>query len=221
VGPYAPDVWKGGTIASIEDDKWVVTQFAYFGDNAPADDKGFLRFAHSLDAPDVAGFLSVAEPVSDFCEISMRTCRMIRFEKLGAFPDRLLAVADAVCSLNPVYGQGMNKAANEAVFLNQSLRDYLDCHDSLDGFSDGFRCGLPGVGAEWGWQLTRAADLSFKRAVGKRKAADKLLSRYMKRLLMRAAENLDVRSEIMDAMMLSNSPQSLIRPRMILRAMGL
>ncbi|MFB3040713.1 MAG: FAD-dependent oxidoreductase [Candidatus Poribacteria bacterium] len=221
VSPYAPNVWKGGIIAGVEDDKWVVTQFGYFGDKAPADDNGFLQFARTLDAPDVADFLSTAEPVSEFCEIGTRTCRMIRFEKLDAFPDRLLAVADAVCSLNPIYGQGMTKAANEAVFLNQSLGDYLANHDSLDGFSDIFRRGLPDVGAEWAWQLTRAADLSFNRAVGKRNAGDKMMVRYMRRLLLRATENLDARSEIMDVIMLVKSPQSLMNPRTILRAMGL
>ncbi|MFT5500556.1 MAG: 2-polyprenyl-6-methoxyphenol hydroxylase-like FAD-dependent oxidoreductase [Woeseiaceae bacterium] len=220
VNPYAPGMWKGGIIAGVEDDKWVVTQFGYFNDHPPADEAGFMQFARSLDAPDVADFLSSAQPASAFCRIGMRDCKIFRFEKLDAFPERLLAVGDTVCSLNPVYGQGMTKAANEAVYLRRSLEEHMLKNLTLDGFSNKFRRGLPDAGANWGWQLTRAADLSFRKAIGNRSAVDALMVRYMKRLLLRATNNLDARSGIMDATMLIKPPQTLLRPGMIMHAFG-
>jgi hypothetical protein len=42
----------------------------------------------------------------------------------------------------------------------------------------------------------------------------------MKRLLLRATNNLDARSGIMDATMLIKPPQTLLRPGMIMHAFG-
>lgn len=217
---YEPSTPKGGVIARVENDNWLVTQYGYFGQHAPPDDAGFLRFARSLESPDVERFLTGAEPVSEFCKIGIRECRMMRIDKLDASPDRLLAIGDTVCHLNPVYGQGMTKAANEAAYLWRTLADHLADTDCLDGFADEFRRGLPDVGASWAWRLTKGADLSFAAAIGERRIADLLMVCYMKRLLTRATESLETRSRIFDATMLAKPPHSLLEPRMILRAMG-
>jgi 2-polyprenyl-6-methoxyphenol hydroxylase-like FAD-dependent oxidoreductase len=221
INSYEPDISKGGIVSRVENEKWVVTQYGYFGEHPPSTENGFLAFARTLDAPDVAKFLELAEPASDFCKIGMRESRINRFEKLDSFPERLLAVGDTVCSLNPVYGQGMTKAANEAVFLNDALDEHMRRHRSLDGFADRFRRGLPGAGAEWGWQLTRAADLSFKKATGKRSIVDAIMVSYMKQLLLRATQNVAARRGILDATMLVKPPHSLMYPRMLMRAIGL
>jgi 2-polyprenyl-6-methoxyphenol hydroxylase-like FAD-dependent oxidoreductase len=161
VNPSTPQMWRGGLIEKIEGGQWIVTQFGYFGDYAPADDEGFLQCARSLPVPDIAEFIARAEPASDFRKYGTRECKMLHFEKLDVFPDRLLVLGDAVCSLNPIYGQGMTKAAKEAEYLYDCLSSHLAESKAWDGFADTFRRGLPGVGAEWAWKLTTGNDLSY------------------------------------------------------------
>lgn len=42
------------------------------------------------------------------------------------FPDGFLVIADALCSLNPLYGQGMTMAAQQALSLRDCLRSDRD-----------------------------------------------------------------------------------------------
>ena len=48
----------------IEGDRWIVTLAGFHGDNAPADDAGYLAFAESLPTDDVAGIIREEEPAS-------------------------------------------------------------------------------------------------------------------------------------------------------------
>lgn len=220
LNPSAPESWIGGLIEKVENEQFIVTQFGYFGDHAPADDDGFLKRAKSLDVPDIADFLTIAEPVSDFQRFGTRQTRMIRFDKLNRYPDRLLVIGDAVCNLNPIYGQGMTKAARESGYLWDSLSDHLAQNDSMDGFAEVFRRNLPGAGAEWAWQLTSGADLGYPQTTGKRQPIGPFMGWYMKRLFMRSAKSLDARERLFDTLMLVNPPQHLFKPGMIRHALG-
>jgi 2-polyprenyl-6-methoxyphenol hydroxylase-like FAD-dependent oxidoreductase len=220
LNPSAPESWIGGLIEKVENEQFIVTQFGYFGDHAPANDDGFLERAKSLAVSDIADFLEIAEPVTDFHTFGTKQCKMIRFEKLQAFPERLLVIGDAVCNLNPIYGQGLTKAAREAGHLWDSLSVHLEQADSLDGFSDKFRRSLPGAGAEWAWQLTSGADLGYPQTTGKRQPIGPFMGWYMKRLFMRSAKSLDARKRLFDTLMLVNPPEHLFKPGMIGHALG-
>jgi 2-polyprenyl-6-methoxyphenol hydroxylase-like FAD-dependent oxidoreductase len=44
-----------------------------------------------------------------------------RYDQVKRFPDGLLVMGDALCSLDPVFGQGMTVACKEARALDQIL----------------------------------------------------------------------------------------------------
>ena len=132
-----------------------------------------------------------------------------------------MVIGDAVCSLNPIYGQGVTKAAKEAGHLCDALSIHLEQADSLDGFSNKFRLSLPGAGAEWAWRLTSGADLGYPQTKGKHVPIGPFMGWYMKRLFLRSAKSLDARKRLFDTLMLVNSPAHLFRPGMIRHAIGL
>jgi len=220
LNPSAPESWIGGLIEKVENQQYIVTQFGYFGDHAPADSDGFLERARSLASQEIAEFLTIAEPVSNFKTFGTKQCRMIRYEKLPEFPERLVVIGDAVCSLNPIYGQGMTKAAREAEHLWDSLAAHLEQNESLDGFSGKLRRSLPGAGAEWAWQLTSGADLGYPQTTGKRQPIGPFMGWYMKRLFLSSAKSLDARKRLFDTLMLVNPPDNLFKPGMIRHALG-
>ncbi len=221
INPSAPHTSIGGLIEKVEDGRWIITQFGYFGDQAPPDDAGFLERAKSLPVPDLADFLEQSEPAGDFQTFGTKVCRMSRFENLDASPERLLVMGDAVCSLNPIYGQGMTKAALEGEYLADLIAGHLTQSDSLDGFAQSFRKSLPGAGAEWAWQLTTGADLAYEETTGERKPGGALMGMYMLRLFKRSQRTLNARKRLFDTLMLAKSPQHLFKPRMIGYELGL
>ena len=182
---------------------------------------GFKAFAESLDEPDIVDFLGLAKPVSECRQYRIPKCYLYRFDQLQRFPDRLLAMGDAVCKLNPIYGQGMTKAAKEGFFLWESLSRLNESGSDLSGFSDRFRQEMGNVGAHWAWQLTSGSDLAYPQAKGKRPFNLNFINGYVGRLFARAETKLEVRKALMDAMALVKPPESIMRPRLILRALGL
>jgi len=130
-------------------------------------------------------------------------------------------IGDAVCSLNPIYGQGMTKAALEGEHLAERLAEHFSQSDTLDGFAQSFRKSLPNAGADWAWQLTTGADLAYEQTTGERKPGGSLMGLYMKRLFERSQETVDTRKRLFDTLMLANPPNHLFKPKMIRYVLGL
>ncbi len=174
-----------------------------------------------MDEPDIGDFLGLAEPISEYRQYRIPKAYLHRFDRLKKFPDRLLVLGDAVCKLNPIYGQGMTKTAKEGYFLWESLSRVRESGSDLSGFSDQFRREMGNVGANWAWQLTSGSDLAYPQARGERPFNLNFINWYVKRLFASAETKLEVRKALMDAMALVKPPESIMRPRLILRALGL
>src|SRR6202008_2659331 len=99
-----------------------------------------------------------------------------RYDQMERFPAGLLVCGDAMCSFNPIYGQGMSVAAMDAVALREGLRG--GTADLSRGY---FRAAAKSIGVAWG--LAAGSDLTFPEVEGHRTPSMRLTARFVDRVL--------------------------------------
>ncbi|WP_434440000.1 NAD(P)/FAD-dependent oxidoreductase [Lentzea sp. E54] len=114
----APDTPRGCAVMRVEGDRLMVTAQGAGGDHPPRDPEGYQAFLDSLRGP-IAEMLRAAEPVTPVYLFARTASRRTAFEKAEGWPGGLVAIGDAVCAFNPVYGQGMTVAAMEALLFRR------------------------------------------------------------------------------------------------------
>src|SRR4029077_18578506 len=143
---------RGGLVIPVEGGRWHVSLVGGDGDYPPTDEAGFLAFARSLRSPALYEAIAGAEPLSRIAGHRATENRLRHYDRLGRLPDGVVAVGDAVCAFNPVYGQGMTAAALGAEVLDHWLGE--DWHRG------------PGRGCVFQRLLARATAAAWQLSVG-------------------------------------------------------
>jgi 2-polyprenyl-6-methoxyphenol hydroxylase-like FAD-dependent oxidoreductase len=128
---------RGGFLLKQENGRWLVTLSGCAKDFPPGDDDGFLAFADTLAFPHIGEAIRQATPLSEISLWRNTVNKRRHLDQLASWPDGFVAMADAVCSFNPVYGQGMSVAALESLDLRTELEG--QDHDDLTGLGRRFQ----------------------------------------------------------------------------------
>jgi 2-polyprenyl-6-methoxyphenol hydroxylase-like FAD-dependent oxidoreductase len=203
---------RGGALLRLEGDRWMVTLAGMLGDHPPTDPDGFLDFARSLRFPDIHQTIRDAEPLDDPVAFRFPASVRHRYERLDRFPDGLLVLGDAVCSFNPIYGQGMSVAALEALTLRRHLQQGIQ-PPPRQVFRELTRV------VDVPWDIAVGADLAVPGVQGRRTLKVRLVNAYIARLHAAAAHDAHLASAFVRVAGLVAPPQTLLRPSIAVRVL--
>jgi 2-polyprenyl-6-methoxyphenol hydroxylase-like FAD-dependent oxidoreductase len=212
-----PGRTRTGYLFPVEGGRWLATAVGYLGDHPPEDEQGYLEFLRSLEVPDFYEAVKDARPLSPISTFHFPAQHWRRYDRLARFPDGLIVLGDAVCSFNPVYGQGMSVCALEADLLDRMLRD---CGGAATpaGFSKRFlrrAAGLVGTP----WLIATSSDFMYPRTQGRRPFGTGLLNSYFARVFRRCARDKDVLLRFYRVLHLLDQPITLFHPSVLFRVL--
>ena len=211
--PPAPGQTRGAGLAAIEGDRYILTLMGILGDHPPTSPEGFLDYAKSLQRPDVYEAICDAEPLDAPVAYRFPASVRHRYEQLSQVPDGLVVTGDALCSLNPVYGQGMGVAALETLVLRSHLEAGLE-PDPRALFRDMARA------IDVPWDMAAGADLAHADVVGDRTAKIRIGNAYIPRLHKAAAHDTKLAITFLRVAGMLDSPANLFRPDIVLRVLS-
>jgi len=126
------------------------------------------------------------------------------------FPDGLLVSGDAICSFNPIYGQGMTVSALQALALQDCL------HKGLDNLAHRyFRATAKPISIAW--RLATTSDLQFPETEGARSATARIGSKPTERLLTVCETDAVVAAQFFKVSGLIDPPTRLLKPSIVRR----
>jgi 2-polyprenyl-6-methoxyphenol hydroxylase-like FAD-dependent oxidoreductase len=189
-GP-APRYPNGAYLGAIEDGMWHVSLAGRFGDYPPTDEPGFLAFAASLHTPRLHEIIKDAERVADIVGYRFPTSIQRHYEQLPSFPPGFLVLGDAICSFNPIYGQGMSAAALQVQALQHVLRECRAGSGNLEGLASAFFPRAAQVIAT-PWTLAASLDFAYPQTVGDRSSLSRERGQYFAALNALAGVDVEV-----------------------------
>lgn len=149
-----------GAVMEIEGGYWLVSLTGVGKERAhPKTEEDFVAFAQALAEPALSQAVSSATPVSPvygYRKVENRQ-RRLRHPLAG-----FIVLGDALCSFNPLYGQGMTIAVLEAQLLDICFRKYGKQSDVIGQFQKKIRRLLA-----FPWQLAATADRAASLASSK------------------------------------------------------
>src|SRR5580700_7408805 len=120
--PDAPEHCRRGLILPAENNRHQVVLAGRGNDIPPIDGNEFLGYARTLPTLSVYNAIKNAKRLTGITPFSFAESRWRHFAQVPDFPKGLLPIGDAICRFNPVYGQGMTVALQEANLLFDLLR---------------------------------------------------------------------------------------------------
>lgn len=201
----------GAGIYAIENGLWLVNLGASGKAYPPTDNDGFLDFVRALPVPDLYDALVQAQPVSSINGYRRTENRWRHYEQLKRMPDNVVALGDAACAFNPVYGQGMSIAALGAVELGNALK-----RDGLrPGFALRFQRRLARV-VKTPWTMATSEDFRTPMTEGGRPSwITRLMHRYFDRVMAAAVRDPSVHRAFMEVLQLLKPPATLFSPHIL------
>ncbi|ORW86758.1 2-polyprenyl-6-methoxyphenol hydroxylase-like oxidoreductase [Mycobacterium sp. IEC1808] len=206
----APGRPRGMFLVGYERDTWIFTVYALAGHEPPRDLPGMLSYAEDYGPAHLLAAVRAGEPLGPVVQHRMPSSQWRRYDKMRRLPDGLLACGDAICSFNPIYGQGMTVAALDAVALRDCLRRGV--RDLPRRY---FRDTAKTIGQAWRTGAT--SDLTFPEVRGRRTPSMRITNRLVESVLAASESDTMVGTQFFRVTGLLDPPTRLLRPSFLYR----
>ena len=209
-----PATPRAGFLLAQEGDRWICGLGGYLGDRPPLDPDEYLSYAASLPSPLLHEVIGSAVPLDLPRRFRFPASVRRRYERLSRSPRGLLVTGDAICSFDPVYGQGMTVACLEALVLRDILRQGVDRPSLAQDF---WRACVPVVDIPW--QIAVGGDRRLPGVPGPVDRRTRLLNGYVARVQRAAAVDPAVGTAFLRVANLEAPPPSLMSPSVLVRVL--
>jgi 2-polyprenyl-6-methoxyphenol hydroxylase-like FAD-dependent oxidoreductase len=212
IDPLLPDHTTAGVLMPVEGGRWIVTLAGVERRYPPTDEAAFTAALRQLRSPIIAEAVALAEPLSPIYGNREMENRLRHYDDWDG-PPGFVALGDAACKFNPVYGQGMTTAAVAAGVLGTCARE-----------TGGTDAGLPtrffARQAEFlrdPWSLAIGADFRLPSTEGERPRGAALANAYVYELFWASFADVVVRDTVIDVMHMLRSATAFFTPWMVAR----
>ena len=202
---------RGLGMLRAENDTWMLTVFGIAGHEPHPDLISMCEFVEDCAPAQLLAAVQAAEAIGEPTRHRQPSSRWRRYDKVQRFPEGLLVIGDAICSFNPIYGQGMTVAALEALALRKCLSS--GTRDLARRF---FRASA--IPIRQAWELSANPDLSLPEIEGTPPLLTRLLNVYVDRVLTAAEYDPVAVDNFFRVTSLIDPATRLLRPNMLWRA---
>ncbi|MFD9698050.1 FAD-dependent oxidoreductase [Lentzea sp. NPDC059081] len=199
---------RGAFVLAQEGSTFAVTTSGRHGVVPPVDHRGLVNWVDRLGVAEVTDVVATTEPLAEARLMRYPASSRHRYERLSRFPEGYLVMGDALCSFNPVYGQGMTVAATEALLLRRLLAAGADRLARRFFREAALLLDAP-------WQLASGGDLRFE----PQSAVDKLVNAYRSTLYRSAASDPVLSKRLFRVANLLDPPSRLMGPSTVARVL--
>jgi 2-polyprenyl-6-methoxyphenol hydroxylase-like FAD-dependent oxidoreductase len=207
-GTSPPTSFRAGAVLPVEGSRWMVTLAGVHGDVPGTSEDEVLAFARSLLSPAVAQLMDHAGPLSSVASYRFPSSQRRHYEKVDRLLPGFVTLGDAACSFDPIYGQGMTCAAQQADALGHSVREMGMRADELPRRFH--RRAKKIIDAPWG--IAVGADFLHPETVGPKVRGTDQVNGYVLRVIKATHTSVHLAKSFNLVLNLVEPPSALMRP---------
>lgn len=206
--PRLPAEKRMAVVSPIEGQRWMVTAGAWFGQEPEPTYEELQSYLRTLPVPDLHEALQGATPHGPPRRYRMPGGKRRHFDRLSRWPDRFLAIGDCVCSINPLFSQGMSASALQV----EAMEDAIDqsCAEIQRRLCRA---------VERPWEQAAAIERQFEEVGTPSSLVAGIRQRYFDRLGQRARFDPVLASALLRFNNLIAGPETLTKPTIIARVL--
>ncbi|MFC8718211.1 NAD(P)/FAD-dependent oxidoreductase [Kitasatospora sp. NPDC057198] len=206
----APDRGRFGVLLPVEGDRWIVGTGGMRGFEPSIQPEEFEKQLGLLRDPGIAEAIAGAKPTGPARGFVPGPSVWRHYERSA--PHGFLAVGDASCTFNPVYGQGMTVAA----FGARALRDAVRKHGGLGHAAVRETRDTIAAATKNPWQMAAGEDVRFAGTTGGPSGLQvRVQQRMLDRVLARAVTDARVAAAFHQVAAMVEPPTLLFRPSVL------